>query len=212
METIISLLVKMQELFDKVRTSVDFIGPLLLRLYLVPVFWCASNNKWNPFNPESSLDNTIEWFGNMDWGLGLPLASLNAHLAWSAEYLGAVLLALGLATRWICIPLMVTMVVAVVTVHLDNGWQAVHDPLSPYASEHVQDAIERLSVARSVLKEHSDYSWLTEYGNFIISNNGIEWPATYFLMLLALLFLGGGKYVSVDHWLARRYRSGSGAL
>jgi hypothetical protein len=25
-----------QELFDKIRNSVDFVGPLLLRLYLVP--------------------------------------------------------------------------------------------------------------------------------------------------------------------------------
>ena len=35
--------------------------------------------------------------------------------------------------------------------------------------------------------------------------NGIEFVATYFLMLLALFFLGGGRYASVDYWLGRQF-------
>ena len=151
MSTVICIANKAQELFDKVRTSIDFIGPLLLRIYIVPVFWIVSNNKWNPFDGDSSLDSVIQWFGNPEWGLGLPFPALMAYLAWGTEYFGAILLALGLATRWISIPLMATMIVAAVTVHWGNGWQAVHDLASPYASANAGEAIERLSHAKNIL-------------------------------------------------------------
>ncbi len=207
MSTAICIANKVQEIFDKVRTSIDFIGPLLLRIYIVPVFWVASNNKWNPFDSDSSLESVIQWFGNTEWGLGLPFPTFMAYMAWGTEYFGAILLALGLATRWISIPLMFTMIVAAVTVHWQNGWQAVHDLSSPYASANAGEAIERLSSAKDLLKEHGNYDWLTEYGNLIASNNGIEWAATYFLILLALFVTGGGKFVSVDYWLAKKFRA-----
>ncbi len=197
-----------QAVFDSIRQRIDFIAPLLLRLYLVPVFWVAANNKWNPFDENSSLEAVIEWFGNPDWGLGLPFPAINAYLAWGAEYFGAILLALGLATRWICIPLMFTMLVAMLTVHISHGWQAVHDLNSPFPAAEASTASERLDKAKSLLREHGNYDWLTEHGNFVVANNGIEWAATYLVMLCALLFLGGGSYLSVDHWLRRRYPPG----
>lgn len=206
MEAVIKYAKCAQCIFDKVRGYIDFLGPLLLRIYLVPVFWVASNNKWNPFDGDSSLDNTIEWFGNPDWGLGLPFPAVNAYMAWSAEYFGAILLALGLATRWISIPLMFTMIVAATTVHISHGWQSLHDLKSPYASANAGEALERLDRAKDILKEHGNYSWLTEHGSLVSLNNGIEWAATYFIMLLALFFLGGGKYLSVDYWIARNFR------
>ena len=82
-------------------------------------------------------------------------------------------------------------------------------PVSPYASANAGEAIERLSRAKDILKEHGNYDWLTEYGNLIASNNGIEWAATYFLILLALFVTGGGKFVSVDYWLAKKFRGQS---
>jgi uncharacterized membrane protein YphA (DoxX/SURF4 family) len=191
-------------LINRVGKSVDFLGPLALRFYLVPVFWVAANNKWNPLDSESSLQATIAWFGNSDWGLGLPAPALLGYLAWGAEYFGAILLLIGLAVRWITIPMMFTMIVAATSVHMKNGWQAVHDLASPWASTEAGDAIERLSRAKDILREHGNYEWLTEHGNFIVSNNGIEWSATYFVMLLALFFLGGGRYISVDYWLGRK--------
>ena len=194
-----------QAILDKIRNNLDFIGSVLLRLYLVPVFWVAGNNKWNPLDESSSLDPVIEWFGNPEWGLGLPFPAVNAYMAWGAEYVGAILLALGLATRWICIPLMITMMVAMATVHISHGWQAVHDLNSPFASADAGEALERLSRAKSILREHGNYNWLTEHGNFVVSNNGIEWAATYFIMLAALFFLGGGRYVSLDYWIRRKY-------
>ena len=36
-----------------------------------------------------------------------------------------------------------------------------------------------------------------------ILNNGIEFSAIYFAMLLSLFFMGGGRFVSIDYWLKR---------
>jgi uncharacterized membrane protein YphA (DoxX/SURF4 family) len=116
-----------------------------------------------------------------------------AHLAWAAEYFGAIALVLGLAVRWVSIPLMVTMVVAAVTVHWGNGWLAIAEPSA------------QLEAARSLLQEHGNYDWLTEKGPFVILNNGIEFATTYFIMLLTLFFIGAGKYVSADYWIDRKF-------
>jgi len=178
----------LQKMLDSTR-AVDFLAPLALRLYLVPVFWMAANTKWDPFNEQSSLDGTIQWFGN---SLGLPFPELMAYLAWGAEYVGAILLLLGLAVRWISVPLMITMIVAAM-VHLQNGWLAIAEPSA------------QLDAARSILKEYGHYDWLTQNGPFVILNNGIEFATTYFIMLLALFFIGAGKYVSVDYWLAKKF-------
>ncbi len=180
--------------------AVDFLGPLALRLYLAPVFWVAGTNKLN------GMDDVIAWFGNPDWGLGLPFPTLLAWLAVGSEVLGAIALVIGLGTRWFSVPLMITMLVAVFSVHLTNGWQAVADPMSPFANENVQGAIERLSKAKDLLREHGNYDWLTETGNFVVSNNGVEWAVTYAVMLLALFFTGAGK-LSLDHLIAARLSS-----
>ena len=142
----------------------------------------------------------------MDWGLGLPFPELMAWLASYTEYFGAILLLIGLAVRWISIPLMVTMVVAAVTVHLPNGWLAIADGAGVFATARTEGAIERLGVAKNILQEHGNYSWLTENGSFVVLNNGIEFSATYFIMLLTLFFIGAGKYFSLDYFIARKWR------
>ncbi|MFQ5634413.1 MAG: hypothetical protein ACE5G3_03665, partial [Gammaproteobacteria bacterium] len=74
-----------------------------------------------------------------------------------------------------------------------------------FATERTMGAIDRLARARSILKEHGNYDWLTETGNFVVLNNGIEFAATYFIMLLVLFFIGGGRYVSLDYWIAKKW-------
>lgn len=175
----------------------DFLGPLALRLYLVPVFWVAGTNKLD------GIDNTIAWFGNPDWGLGLPAPALMAWLATGTEVLGAIALLFGLGTRLFAIPLMVTMLVAAFKVHIENGWQAVADPMSPFANANIEGAVERLDKAKSLLREHGNYDWLTDTGNFVVSNGGMEWAITYFVMLLALYFSGAGK-LSIDHLIEKQ--------
>ncbi len=177
---------------------IDGLPALALRLYLAPIMWMAGMSKFQHF------DSTVNWFGNPDWGLGLPLPSLMAFLATASELGGAVLLTLGFATRLIAIPLSFTMLVAAFSVHWENGWQAIADASAPFANEQVLAAGEKLAAAKSLLQEYGNYDWLTASGNFVVLNNGIEFAVTYLFMLLALIKLGGGRYVSVDFWLAQQ--------
>jgi putative oxidoreductase len=195
---IISVATKAQMYLDKINVT-DFIAPLLLRLYLVPVFWMAGTMKLG------SMESTIEWFGNPDWGLGLPLPFLMAWIATLTEVVGAVCLFFGFATRWISIPLIITMVVAAVTVHLPNGWLAIAEGGGLFATERTMGAIQRLDRAKEILQDNANYSWLTENGSLVILNNGIEFAATYTIMLVALLYVGAGK-LSIDHFIAKRFQ------
>ena len=181
--------------------KIDFMSglpSLAFRVYLANIFWMAGNSKWNPFDSESSLQPTIDWFGNADWGLGLPFPELLASLAWATEYFGALLLLVGLATRWISIPLIATMVVAIFTVHIENGWSAI-------ASSSDGEIASRIGAVRSLLQEHGNYDWLTEKGGLVILQNGIEFAFTYLIMLASLLFVGGGRFVSVDYFLNKHF-------
>lgn len=194
-----------QDQLDKTRV-LDFTAPLLLRLYLAPIFWMAGTNKID-LPGLMPKDSVVQWFGNPEWGLGLPLPELMAFLAGWSEILGGLLLLTGLAVRWISMPLMVTMLVAAFSVHWKNGWQAIADPtMCLFSCDAAQAAVTRLDKAKDILKEHGNYEWLTEQGSFVVLNNGIEFAATYFIMLLALFFMGGGRFVSLDDWIARRVR------
>ena len=179
----------------------DFLAPLAIRLYLVPVFWMAGIGKLN------DMHSTIAWFGNTDWGLGLPFPTLLAWLASITEAAGAVMLLIGFGVRWILLPLMITMLVAGFTVHWQNGWLAIATGSGIFATQRTVEAAERLERAEAILQEHGHYAWLTEHGNFVVLNNGIEFAGTYFIMLLALLSLGSGK-AGLDYWLNRRFQLG----
>ena len=198
-----------------VARHADFLAPLLLRLFLAPVFITAGLTKLLAF------ESTVSWMGNPDWGLGLPLPWLMAVLATATELVGGWLLLFGLGTRLIAIPLMATMLVAAFAVHWHNVWFAIapSDPSTsmvrplaaigiPAAEQSLENSKavgERLSAARQILREHGNYSWLTGKGNIVILNNGIEFAATYFIMLLSLFFTGGGRYCSADYWIGRRW-------
>ena len=197
------LTAKLYSLLELTR-GVDFLGPLALRLYLVPVFWMAGTKKWDSF------DSTVAWFGNPDWGLGLPFPLVLAFLATWTEILGAISLLLGLAVRWIAVPLMFTMIVAATTVHLEYGWQAIADPGAPFANERVEELAVKRDRARDILREHGNYEWLTTNNTapIVVLNNGIEFAATYFIMLLALFFTGAGRFASLDYWIGRRLLPG----
>lgn len=190
---------KVHDVLDYTR-RMDGLAPLLLRLYLAPVLMQAGYNKLAHF------EDTAAWFGNAEWGLGLPMPEVMAALAAGTEFFGGIALIIGFATRWISIPLMVTMLVAALTVHWENGWLAIADASSWLANDRVMEAAERLDRAKEILQNNGNYSWLTGRGSVVILNNGIEFAATYFIMLLSLFFIGGGRYTSVDYWLARKYR------
>ena len=167
--------------------------PLLLRLYLAPIFMQAGYNKLAHF------ESTSAWFGNSDWGLGLPFPELLAALAGGTELIGGALLIPGIAVRLLSIPLAVTMLVAIFCVHWDHGWLALSDANSWLANERVMNAVAQKEQITALLKEHGNYGWLTQNGSVTILNNGIEFATTYFIMLLSLILTGAGRYTSVDH-------------
>ncbi|MGB0924347.1 MAG: DoxX family protein, partial [Pseudoalteromonas shioyasakiensis] len=157
---------------------------------------------------------------NSEWGLGLPMPSLLAFLAAWTEFLGGIFILLGLFTRLTAIPLMITMLVAATTVHASNGWFAVTPtdastsparvlnwlaiPGSEASLVNSNEASERLAKMRELLETHGYTEYLYAKGKPVILNNGIEFSAIYFVMLLSLFFAGGGRYVSLDYWLTRK--------
>lgn len=205
----------------------DGVPALLLRLYLAPVFIMAGFSKTQLLNEEVSGiasfmadPNIIAWFGNTEWGLGLPFPALLANLVILAEFFGGWLLLVGALTRLISIPLMFTMIVAATTVHAPNGWFAI-TPTNPdtsaakvltwvgfeQAEASLENSVEtgkRIAAMRDILEENGNTDWLYENGNIVVLNNGIEFSATYFIMLLALFFIGAGRYTSVDYYIAKR--------
>lgn len=54
--------------------------------------------------------------------MGIPLAGVMGPFVGLLELLGGLALVAGLATRWISIPLAVTMIVAILQVHLGGGF------------------------------------------------------------------------------------------
>ena len=87
---------------------------LLLRLILAYGFYEPAKNKW------SDINAITEWFE----GMGLFAPKLNAYLAATTEMAGVFMLLLGFGTRIISFPLIITMLVAIKTVHWENGFPA----------------------------------------------------------------------------------------
>ncbi len=194
-----------QTLVGKLQ-QLDFIPLLLLRLYLTPVMMQAGWTKLQNF------DSTLSWFADPDWGLGLPAPALLLSLVILLELGGGFALLLGLFTRLTALGLSLTMLVAMATVHAKNGWLAIADASSWLAdgtifrNETVLAAPEKLAKANEVLQQQPDYDWLVSSGKLVVLNNGIEFAATYFVMLLLLTVYGAGRWLSLDYWLRQNIR------
>lgn len=138
-----------------------------------------------------NIGSTAQWFKY----LGIPLPTFSTYLVVSVEFLGVGLLALGLATEFISLPLLIIMFVAILTVHMPNGWLAI-------ASSDNPEVATRIDAAKSLLQEHGNYEWLTAKGSFVILNNGVEFPVIYIVLLLVLLAFGSGK-LSIDYLIKK---------
>ncbi len=202
------------------------LAPLLFRLILAPTLIIAGYSKlgisgdWESWIDVILADpDIVAWFGNPDWGLGLPFPALLAFLVGWLEFIGGWLILIGLATRFIAVPLIFIMIVAATSVHWENGWFAI-TPTSPDTSsarvltwfdikgaseslENSSAAGERLHRMRSIIEEHGHTGYLYEKGKPVILNNGIEFSTIYSAMLLSLFFTGSGRFSSVD-WLIKR--------
>lgn len=177
---------------DKAK-RLDFIAPLAIRLYLLPTLFEGAHAKVTGFQ------GTVEWFATpvAQGGLGMPAPFFMALLATSTEVAGCICLALGLFTRLISVPLMVTMTVAGLSVHWAHGWAAI-------AGKTMESTL-RLQGLMEWLAQNfpGRFNYVTELGDPVILNNGMEFTVTYTIMLAVLFFYGGGRFVSMDYWLGR---------
>ncbi|MGZ8548857.1 MAG: HvfX family Cu-binding RiPP maturation protein, partial [Sulfuricurvum sp.] len=105
----------LKEKIERVLDKGKNLSLLFMRLILAYGFYGPMMGKW------SDMGAVAKWFGE---DLGLPFPMLNAYMAASTEALGVALLTLGLGVRFISLPLMVVMIVAISTVHLTNGFSA----------------------------------------------------------------------------------------
>ncbi|WP_029293069.1 HvfX family Cu-binding RiPP maturation protein [Chryseobacterium hispalense] len=87
---------------------------LLIRLVLAYGFYNPAMMKLKDIN------SIADWFSSIN----IPFPLINAYLAASTEISGVILLTLGLFTRIISVPLIITMIVAIITVHWENGFEA----------------------------------------------------------------------------------------
>ncbi len=201
----------------QVALHLDGVVSLGLRLILAPVLIGAG---WEKLHGEN-------WFTFQLDSFPFPFNVLPAEFSWFlaswTEFVGGICLLLGLGTRIWAIMLAVTMFVAAWAVHLPNGWAAVA-PSAPAAicrqaspsqatasaferyikcynvNERTIDAAERLAEIKTILKENGDWSRLSGAGSIVKLNNGIEFAAIYFMMLLSLAIIGGGRLLSLDHY------------
>jgi putative oxidoreductase len=93
-----------RRLLDSTATIV-FLPPLLARIAVGVVF---VSTGWGKLH---NLDHVVDFFRQ----LGIPAPELQAPFVASVELLGGISLLLGFATRVMAVPLMGTMVVAIVT-------------------------------------------------------------------------------------------------
>ena len=153
---------------SRLREAGDYLWPLALRLILAWEFWEAGQTKLHGNN----------WFADIpwaDWQKGFPFPfdlisiDLNWFLASWAELVFAVMLLLGLFTRFAAISLVVVTMVATAAVHWPAEWSSLAELWESYV---------------------------------ITSNGGgnFKLPLLFVIMLLPLVFNGGGK-LSIDHLL-----------
>ena len=191
---------------------------LAIRLILAPVLIGAG---WEKITGQNWLSQEM---------LPFPFSVIPVEVSWFlvswTEFLGGICLLVGLATRLWSIPLAIAMLVAALSVHWDNGWPAIAPSNPPAAcipdtQAHQQsnvferyircqnvnartiEASKRLARAKAILREHGNYRYLNGSGSIVKLNSGIEFAMIYFSMLLALLIIGPGRYLSVDYYLRR---------
>ena len=183
-----SLIDSMQSMNGKLE-NFSSLAQLGLRLILAFGFYTAAMNHW------SNMAGTVYYF---DQVLGIPMPAFNAYLATLTEFAGALLLTLGLFTRYISIPLIITMLVAILTAHWGNGYVAFEN--IPENSFLFSEAGNILGTTSGVEVYHDGI----KVGNVdTVSTGGMEIPVMYSFMLLMLVAKGAGSF-SLDFFLFRK--------
>lgn len=107
----------MKTLIQTLSQSNAGYSALALRLPVGIIFMAYGAQKLFGWFGGYGLEGTGQWMAS----IGLAPGIVMAFLAGSAEFVGGLLILLGLLTRPAALALVVTMLVAIVTVHMDNG-------------------------------------------------------------------------------------------
>jgi putative oxidoreductase len=148
----------------RLRSAGDWIWPLALRLILAWEFWESGIEKYHGNN----------WFGSLleddkfPWPFSAMSADLNWFFATWGEMVFAVMLLLGLFTRFTAFSLIVITAVATAAVHWPMEYEGLGELWKGY-----------------------EISAKGGFGNYKL-------PLLFIIMLLPLVFHGGGK-LSLDH-------------
>jgi len=165
--------------------GLDFLPPLLFRLFLAPLLWFSGQQKLGLFTAaDSTWYNPLTWVNSETYQAAIEQMSsvplmgvlpnqLLGFVGW-LEVIGALLLFIGFAVRWISIPLLA--LIAITALIALNG----------------QDIFEAL---KGIVLGHG----YTDMSESVFGKSFI-----YLLMLLALFFMGAGRFFSVDWFLYRR--------
>ncbi len=107
----------MKALLQKISTSKAGYSTLALRVPIGIIFMAHGAQKLFGWFGGYGLEGTGQWMASIGLGPGV----LMAFLAGSGEFFGGLLILLGLLTRPAAIVLSFTMLIAVFSVHFENG-------------------------------------------------------------------------------------------
>jgi putative oxidoreductase len=107
----------MKALINKITATDVGFDTLAVRVAVGTIFAAHGAQKLFAWFGGYGLEGTAGWMESIGLGPGL----LMAILAGSAEFFGGLFLIIGLLVRPAALVLGITMIVAIVTVHLENG-------------------------------------------------------------------------------------------
>ena len=164
--------------------KLDFLPPLLLRLFLAPMLWVSGATKLGLFSNEGiDFLNPITWVDMSAYQatvgsfkaapIPVPFPELMAWVIPGLEVIGAVLLIIGFAVRWVSMPLLLLVIGTLMMTVVGK------------------DAPELMQ------------SFFNNHGYADSTTNVVTQIFTYLIMFLTLFFMGAGRYFSID-WILHR--------
>lgn len=129
--------------FSKFYSALTSIGSFLEPFFLLAIrlFW-----GWHFFKAGLGKFEDMEKVGTYFGTIGIPLPMLSAYLVGTVEMVGGLLLFIGLASRLVAIPLMITMLAALGVAHYDVASKIFEEPLKILS----QDAFTFLMAALTI--------------------------------------------------------------
>ena len=164
--------------------GLDFLPSLLLRLFLAPMLWISGSKKLGLFvEPDINWLFPVTWFDSATYDASvkvlsetpMPIPEIMNGVIGGIEVIGAFLLVIGFAVRWISLPLLALIGFTI---------------LLALGDENVVTAGENLL--------------MTHAYNTDVTIDHLTVRVMYFLMVLSLFFMGAGRFFSIDWFLYRK--------